>query len=347
PATILTGYLGSGKTTLLNYILTEEHGKRIAVIMNEFGDSQGIDQAFTSVDNGEVVEEWLDLKNGCLCCTVKDKGLKAIESLMERKGKFDYILLETTGLADPGKIASMLWSNEELGSDIRLDGIVTMVDTKNVVRQLAERPPDSETMNEAQKQLAFADRILLNKADLLDDETLTDIEGIVRAINGTALVKRTSYAKVDLNAILNIGAYADVGLDTQPFAGSLHSHHHIDVRIRTMALSAPHRLCWPLVDEWIQELLWDSRVPGSDTSVQASSDMEILRLKALLLTADFVPVGSDEGFGAATVVVQGVREMYDSFVVPDKESDGAVEPTGLYKLVLIGREMPEQALRHS
>ncbi|KAJ2548391.1 hypothetical protein GGH95_006447, partial [Coemansia sp. RSA 1836] len=95
------------------------------------------------------------------------------------------------------------------------------------------------------------------------------------------------------------------------------------------------------------ELLWDSRVPGSDTSVQASSDMEIFRLKALLLTADFVPVGSDEGFGAATVVVQGVREMYDSFVVPDKESDGAVEPTGLYKLVLIGREMPEQALRHS
>ncbi|KAJ1957292.1 COBW domain-containing protein 1, partial [Linderina pennispora] len=109
PATILTGYLGSGKTTLLNYILQAEHGKRIAVIMNEFGDSQGIDQAFTTVtDEGAMVDEWLDLKNGCLCCTVKDKGLKAIESLMERKGKFDYILLETTGLADPGRIATML-----------------------------------------------------------------------------------------------------------------------------------------------------------------------------------------------------------------------------------------------
>ncbi|KAJ2747925.1 COBW domain-containing protein 1 [Coemansia sp. BCRC 34301] len=347
PATILTGYLGSGKTTLLNYILTEEHGKRIAVIMNEFGDSQGIDQAFTSVDNGEMVEEWLDLKNGCLCCTVKDKGLKAIESLMERKGKFDYILLETTGLADPGKIASMLWSNEELGSDIRLDGIVTMVDTKNVVRQLAERPPDGETMNEAQKQLAFADRILLNKTDLMDNDALIEIERIVRAINGTALVERTSFAKVDLNAILNIGAYAEMGLETQPFADSQHNHHHIDVRIRTMALSAPHRLCWSLVDEWIQELLWDSRVPGCDTTAQSNSDMEILRLKALLLTTDFVAVGSDEPAGSATVVVQGVREMYDSFVVPEKESNDAAEPAGLHKLVLIGREMPEQALRHS
>ncbi|KAJ2878095.1 hypothetical protein H4R27_005952 [Coemansia aciculifera] len=353
PATILTGYLGSGKTTLLNYILTEEHGKRIAVIMNEFGDSQGIDQAFTSVDNGEMVEEWLDLKNGCLCCTVKDKGLKAIESLMERKGKFDYILLETTGLADPGKIASMLWSNEELGSDIRLDGIVTMVDTKNVERQLAERPPDGETMNEAQKQLAFADRILLNKSDLLEDCALNDIEVMVRAINGTARVERTSYAKVDLNAILNIGAYADVGPETPPFSGSQHAHHHIDARIRTMALSAPRRLSWSIVDEWIQELLWDSRVPGDDASAQANSEMEILRLKALLLTTDFVPVGSDESFGAATVVVQGVREMYDSFVVPDKETTpdeadtGATHTAGLYKLVLIGREMPEQALRDS
>ncbi|KAJ2824520.1 hypothetical protein GGI24_003386 [Coemansia furcata] len=353
PATILTGYLGSGKTTLLNYILTEEHGKRIAVIMNEFGDSQGIDQAFTSVDNGEMVEEWLDLKNGCLCCTVKDKGLKAIESLMERKGKFDYILLETTGLADPGKIASMLWSNEELGSDIRLDGIVTMVDAKNVERQLAERPPDGETMNEAQKQLAFADRILLNKSDLLDDQALADIEVMVRAINGTARVARTSYAKVDLNAILNIGAYADVGPETLPFSGSQNGHHHIDARIRTMALSAPHRLCWPIVDEWIQELLWDSRVPGNGASVQANNEMEILRLKALLLTTDFVPVGSDESYGSATVVVQGVREMYDSFVVPDKESApeeidiGTTLATGLHKLVLIGREMPEQELRDS
>ncbi|KAJ2890486.1 COBW domain-containing protein 1, partial [Coemansia aciculifera] len=183
--------------------------------------------------------------------------------------------------------------------------------------------------------------------DLLDDESLNEIEGVIRAINGTALVERTSFAKIDLNAILNIGAYADVGPETpQPFAESLYSHHHIDARIRTMALNAPHRLFWSLVDEWIQELLWDSRVPGSD----ASSDMEILRLKALLLTTDFVPVGSDdEPFGAATVVVQGVREMYDSFIVPDKEGDddNSVELKGLYKLVLIGREMPEQALRHS
>ncbi|KAJ2007528.1 hypothetical protein GGI04_000755 [Coemansia thaxteri] len=352
PATILTGYLGSGKTTLLNYILTEEHGKRIAVIMNEFGDSQGIDQAFTSVNDGEMVEEWLDLKNGCLCCTVKDKGLKAIESLMERKGKFDYILLETTGLADPGKIASMLWSNEELGSDIRLDGIVTMVDAKNVEQQLAEHPPSGETMNEAQKQLAFADRILLNKTDLVGQDLLPAIESLIRSINGTAQVEKTAYAKVDLGAILNIGAYTDVDIGSPPFSRDVNSHHHIDARIRTLALSAPHRLRWPLVDAWIQELLWDSRVPGDESCAHASGGMEVLRLKALLLTAEFVPVGSsDEPSESATVVVQGVREMYDSFVVADKgppqQEETAVGLVGLYKLVLIGREMPEQALRSS
>ncbi|KAJ1947781.1 hypothetical protein GGF37_000158 [Kickxella alabastrina] len=346
PATILTGYLGSGKTTLLNYILTEEHGKRIAVIMNEFGDSQGIDQSFTSVNNGELVEEWLDLKNGCLCCTVKDKGLKAIESLMERKGKFDYILLETTGLADPGNIATMLWSNEELGSDIRLDGIVTMVDAKNIHRQLEEKALSGENMNEAQKQVAFADRIVLNKTDLVGEQDLLDIEAMVLNINGTAKVYRSSFARVDLNTILSIGAYADISPETLPFVRDAHSHHHIDKTISTMALEAPGRLHWPKVDEWIQELLWDSRVPGGNSTDTA---MEMLRLKALLLASDFTPVGGDQIVDQATVVVQGVREMYDSFVVPEKHSpaSGADNVKSIYKLVLIGRLLPEEHLRES
>ncbi|KAJ1722559.1 hypothetical protein LPJ53_003019 [Coemansia erecta] len=339
PATILTGYLGSGKTTLLNYILTAEHGKRIAVIMNEFGDSQGIDQSFTSVSNGAMVEDWLDLKNGCLCCTVKDKGLKAIETLMERKGKFDYILLETTGLADPGNIAAMLWSNEELGSDIRLDGVVTMVDSKNILRQLDETPPEGETMNEVQKQLAFADRIVLNKVDLVSDETVQTVRGIVEAINGTADVSSAEFAKVDLDSILGIGAYTDVALGRRQFSGSGH-HHHIDRNISTMALEAPGQLRWSAVDEWIQELLWDSRIPGVPG---AGENMEILRLKALLLTADFKPVGADEKTARATVVVQGVREMYDSFVVPDNNKVD-IEHAASYRVVLIGRCLPQDAL---
>ncbi|KAI9502737.1 COBW domain-containing protein 1 [Coemansia spiralis] len=346
PATILTGYLGSGKTTLLNYILTEEHGKRIAVIMNEFGDSQGIDQSFTSVSNGEMVEEWLDLKNGCLCCTVKDKGLKAIETLMERKGKFDYILLETTGLADPGRIAAMLWSNEELGSDIRLDGIVTMVDAKNIYKQLSEAVPKDETMNEAQKQIAFADRIVLNKTDLVTESELVSIESTIASINGTARVSRSSYAKVELDSILSINAYSDVGQETPAFAKfeNGHSHQHIDGSISTMALNAPARLSWTVVDEWIQELLWDARIPGANN--QGNSDngiMEILRLKALLQVTDYKSVGNEESIAQASVVVQGVREMYDSFVVSDPDSS----TPSLYKLVLIGRNIPQESLRNS
>ncbi|KAJ1734335.1 COBW domain-containing protein 1 [Coemansia sp. Benny D160-2] len=361
PATILTGYLGAGKTTLLNHILTEEHGKRIAVIMNEFGDSQGIDQSFTSVgNNGEMVEEWLDLKNGCLCCTVKDKGLRAIESLMQRKGKFDYILLETTGLADPGRVAAMLWSNEELGSDIRLDGIVTMVDAKHVEKQLAEKVPAGETMNEAQKQVAFADRIVVNKTDLVTDRELAELETTLLSINGSARVLRSSFARVDLDSVLNIGAYADptataaasTGVEAPLFvrnATTAHAHHqHIDGNISTMALSAPADLLlsWRMVEDWIQELLWDSRVPGA-TNEEPSGAMEMLRLKALLNISDYTPVGEDKVHSQAVVVVQGVREMFDSFVVPPVQDPTVDASPSPYKLVLIGRNLPHDSLRRS
>ena len=143
PLTIITGYLGSGKTTLLNYILTSKsHGKRIAVIMNEFGVSGDIEKSLLVKDdkdnNGNdgdgdngLVEEWLELQNGCLCCSVKDMGVNAIEGLMRKKGKFDYILLETTGLADPAPIISMFWMDDGLGSEIYLDGVITLVDALN------------------------------------------------------------------------------------------------------------------------------------------------------------------------------------------------------------------------
>uniref|UniRef100_A0A8D2H2H6 CobW/HypB/UreG nucleotide-binding domain-containing protein n=2 Tax=Urocitellus parryii TaxID=9999 RepID=A0A8D2H2H6_UROPR len=130
PVTIITGYLGAGKTTLLNYILTEQHSKKIAVILNEFGEGSAVEKSLAISQGGELYEEWLELGNGCLCCSVKDNGLRAIENLMQKKGKFDYILLETTGLADPGAVASMFWVDAELGSDIYLDGIITVVDSK-------------------------------------------------------------------------------------------------------------------------------------------------------------------------------------------------------------------------
>ncbi|XKL64572.1 hypothetical protein PGB90_004658 [Kerria lacca] len=130
PVTIITGYLGAGKTTLLNYILKEQHNKRVAVILNEFGEGSALEKSIAVSKDGDLFEEWLELRNGCLCCSMKDNGVKAIESLMKRKGKFDYILLETTGLADPGPIANMFWIDKELESDVYLDGIVTIVDSK-------------------------------------------------------------------------------------------------------------------------------------------------------------------------------------------------------------------------
>ncbi|XP_011825526.1 PREDICTED: COBW domain-containing protein 2 isoform X5 [Mandrillus leucophaeus] len=159
PVTIITGYLGAGKTTLLNYILTEQHSKRVAVILNEFGEGSALEKSLAVSQGGELYEEWLELRNGCLCCSVKDNGLRAIENLMQKKGKFDYILLETTGLADPGAVASMFWVDAELGSDIYLDGIITIVDSKYGLKHLTEEKHDG-LINEATRSINGLGQIL-------------------------------------------------------------------------------------------------------------------------------------------------------------------------------------------
>ncbi|XP_009242769.1 zinc-regulated GTPase metalloprotein activator 1A isoform X3 [Pongo abelii] len=159
PVTIITGYLGAGKTTLLNYILTEQHSKRVAVILNEFGEGSALEKSLAVSQGGELYEEWLELRNGCLCCSVKDNGLRAMENLMQKKGKFDYILLETTGLADPGAVASMFWVDAELGSDIYLDGIITIVDSKYGLKHLTEEKPDG-LINEATRSINGLGQIL-------------------------------------------------------------------------------------------------------------------------------------------------------------------------------------------
>uniref|UniRef100_A0A8C2KES9 COBW domain containing n=1 Tax=Cyprinus carpio TaxID=7962 RepID=A0A8C2KES9_CYPCA len=178
PVTIITGYLGAGKTTLLNYILTEQHNKRIAVILNEFGEGSALEKSLAVSQAGELYEEWLELRNGCLCCSVKDNGLKAIENLMEKKGKFDYILLETTGLADPGAVASMFWVDAELGSDVYLDGIVTVIDAKYGMQHLTEEKPEG-LINEAARQIALADLTIINKTDLVNDSELVELRDTV------------------------------------------------------------------------------------------------------------------------------------------------------------------------
>ncbi|KAM5299426.1 zinc-regulated GTPase metalloprotein activator 1B isoform 9-T9 [Ctenodactylus gundi] len=169
PVTIITGYLGAGKTTLLNYILTEQHSKRIAVILNEFGEGSAVEKSLAVSQGGELYEEWLELGNGCLCCSVKDNGLRAIENLMQKKGKFDYILLETTGLADPGAVASMFWVDAELGSDIYLDGIITVVDSKYGLKHLAEEKPDG-LASEATRSINGLGKILETQRSSLQEK---------------------------------------------------------------------------------------------------------------------------------------------------------------------------------
>jgi len=195
PVSVLTGFLGAGKTTLLNHILTARHGKRIAVIENEFGEI-GIDHAL--VINAD--EEIFETNNGCICCTVRGDLIRILGQLLKRRDKFDYILVETTGLADPGPVAQTFFSDEEMKAAFRLDGIVTLVDSKHIPLHLEEAP-------EAKAQIAFADRILLNKVDLVSPAELDALEGQLRGINAVARIFRTTQAGLSVDQVLNIHAF--------------------------------------------------------------------------------------------------------------------------------------------
>jgi G3E family GTPase len=218
PVTVLTGYLGAGKTTLLNRILSEPHGKKFAVIVNEFGE--------IGIDNDLVVnadEEVFEMNNGCVCCTVRGDLIRIIEGLMRRKGKFDAIIVETTGLADPAPVAQTFFVDEEVGKKARLDAVVTVADAKWLRDRLKDAP-------EAKNQIAFADVILLNKTDLVGKDDLDEVEARIRAINPYARLHRTARAQVPLDEVLGRNAFdLDRILDIEPdFLGGEDAHHHHD-----------------------------------------------------------------------------------------------------------------------
>ena len=195
PVTVLTGFLGAGKTTLLNRILTEHHGQRIAVIENEFGEI-GIDQAL--VINAD--EEIFEMNNGCICCTVRGDLIRILGQLLKRRDKFDRILVETTGMADPGPVAQTFFMDEDMKAQFALDGLVTVVDAKHLLLHL----DDSE---EAQKQVAFADVILLNKCDLVSEDELDVVERRVRGINAMAKLIRTTHSAAPIDLVLDVGGF--------------------------------------------------------------------------------------------------------------------------------------------
>ena len=216
--TVLTGYLGAGKTTLLNRILSENHGKKYAVIVNEFGE--------IGIDNDLIIgadEEVFEMNNGCVCCTVRGDLVRILDGLMKRKGKFDAIIVETTGLADPAPVAQTFFVDEDVQKNARLDAVVTVADAKWLSDRLKDAP-------EAKNQIAFADVIVLNKTDLVSKAELAEVEARIRGINPYAKLHRTERCQVALADVLERGAFdLDRILEIEPEfleAGDDHDHDH-------------------------------------------------------------------------------------------------------------------------
>ncbi|WP_134703121.1 GTP-binding protein [Ammoniphilus sp. YIM 78166] len=252
PVTVLTGFLGAGKTTLLNYILTQDHGQKIAVIVNEFGE--------VGIDNQLVVgadEEIFEMNNGCICCTVRGDLIRILGDLMDAKlGKsdrqvdFDRVLIETTGLADPAPVAQTFFVDEEMASFYTLDAIVTLVDAKHAERHLDEG-------HEAQEQVAFADVILLNKVDLVDESCLNQLEHRLISMNSAAKIYRTQNSQIDLNKILGISAFdLDKKLEVDPGFLEEEDHDHDDT-VSSIVLREERPLdlkkLEKLIGKWIQD----------------------------------------------------------------------------------------------
>jgi G3E family GTPase len=311
PVTVVTGFLGSGKTTLVNYILSENHGKRIAVIENEFGEI-GIDDALVI----DAEEEIFEMNNGCICCTVRGDLIRILGTLMKRRDKFDYILVETTGLADPAPVAQTFFVDEEIRAQLRLDAIVTVVDAKHLALHLFEEK-DEGIENEAVEQLAFADRVLINKIDLVSEQELIQVENQVRSINAGASLVRTQMSKVDLDWLLNAGAF-DLSriLEVDPeFLGD--SEHQHDQSVTSVGIEVEGPVNLEKINDWLGWLLMEKGV-------------DIFRMKGIINVEN-----SENRF-----VFQGVHMLFDG------QPDRAWKPgeQRVNKMIFIGRNLDRDEL---
>ena len=314
PVTVLTGFLGAGKTTLLNYILTEQHGKRIAVIENEFGEV-GIDDAIVI----DAEEEIFEMNNGCICCTVRGDLIRILGNLMRRKDKFDQILIETTGLADPAPVAQTFFVDDEMAAQLKLDAIVTVVDAKHLLPHLDEEKPEG-VENEALEQLAFADRIVLNKIDLADNDELSEVESRIQEVNPLAPIIRTQHGKVNLDAILDVGAFSlDRVLADDPEFLDPDAEHQHDLTVTSVGIEVQGDLDLERLNDWLGNLL---RTKGTD----------IFRSKGILSIA-----GMEERY-----VFQGVHMLLDG---QPNVTWGEEERRN--RLVFIGRNLDRESLEKS
>ena len=332
PVTVLTGYLGAGKTTLLNRILTENHGKKYAVVVNEFGE--------IGIDNDLVVdadEEVFEMNNGCVCCTVRGDLIRIVGGLMRRKGGFDGIIVETTGLADPGPVAQTFFVDDEVKSRTRLDSVTTVVDAKHVTARLADS-------REAVEQIAFADQIVLNKTDLVSEAELVEVERRIRRLNPLAPIHRAVKSNVPLDAILGRGAF-DLARVTEidpEFLNPAHGEHghvhdehcdhgheghdhrshgghaHEDQSIKGVALQLDRPVDEHKITQWLNQVL---QAQGPD----------ILRAKGIIDVK-----GQDR-----RLVFQAVHMILDGELQrPWKDGERRWS-----RLVFIGRNLDEAALR--
>lgn len=243
PVTILTGFLGAGKTTLLNRILTEQHGLKIAVIENEFGEI-GIDHEL--VINAD--EELFEMNNGCICCTVRGDLIRILGNLLKRKDKFDHILIETTGLADPGPVVQTFFVDEQLKEKLAVNGVVTLVDAKHILQHIDEN-------GEAEEQIAFADVILLNKCDLATAEELDGLENRIREVNALATIHRTTRAEIAIDKVMDVGGFnLDRAMEVNPhFLDGGHHHHHS--HISSVGIETDGDCDGKKLNDWLNKLV--------------------------------------------------------------------------------------------
>jgi G3E family GTPase len=329
PVTVLTGYLGAGKTTLLNRILSEPHGKKYAVVVNEFGE--------IGIDNDLVVgadEEVFEMNNGCVCCTVRGDLVRILDGLMRRKGKFDAIIVETTGLADPAPVAQTFFVDENVGRKTRLDAVVTVADAKWLKDRLKDAP-------EAKNQIAFADVILINKTDLVSPAELDEVEARIRGINRYAKVHKTERAQVPLDEVLSRNAFdlerilqiepefleGDDGHDHGHDHGDGHDHghhrhgglkHYHDEEMQSISLKSDKPLDSDKFFPWVQDLV-------------QQEGPNILRSKGILSFKN-----DDERF-----VFQGVHMILDG----DHQRPWQDGEPRQSRIVFIGRNLPEEKIR--
>ncbi|KAG5464158.1 hypothetical protein LSCM1_00338 [Leishmania martiniquensis] len=318
PVTVLTGFLGSGKTTLLHYVLSANHNMRIAVIVNELEFGKTIEKGLTLKSSEKPDDEWLELNNGCMCCTAQTQAVKALESLMQRRGTFDLILVETSGLADPGPIAAMFWQDAPLCGSLYLSGIVTLVDAVNICKYLH----DHDVKREAERQILMADKVVLNKCDIASVAQQEAAFSAVRDINPVAPVIHSDHSRVpNLQDILFI--------DTTRAAAELvhlHDHHHSSITAVSLEFfDAEHPLA--------VSSQRDVDAIGSDLLYRcAEYGFEVVRCKAAIWCY--------ENGQYSLLQLQSIGDLFDV-----KPMVGQSVPLGCTRALVLGKKLDEGKLR--